>query len=224
VLPDGELTAQATVIHRGRTIAVVNCEIRDDQGKLAAAAMGSVLILPGRHWERPVHVADEVTPEASRVLTTVLFIDIVDSTQKTAALGDRRWRETLGEYQSAVRQEIQRFRGSEVDSIGDGFLVAFDSAARAVRCAAAVRAAVRPLDLEIRAGVHAGEVERSGGKLVGIAVHTGSRIEALAAPGEILVSSLVKELVAGSGIAFEDRGEHELKGVPGSWKLFAAVL
>jgi uncharacterized protein (TIGR00369 family) len=224
VLPDGELTAEATVIHRGRTIAVVNCEIRDGQGKLAATATSSVLILPGRHWERPVQVADEITPEASGVLTTVMFIDIVDSTRKAAALGDRRWSETLADYQSVVRQEIQRFHGSEVDSVGDGFLVGFDSAARAVRCAAAARNAVRQIGLEIRAGVHAGECERSGGKLVGIAVHTGSRIEALAAPSEILVSSLVKELVAGAGIAFEDRGEHELKGLPGAWRLFAATL
>lgn len=223
VLPDGELTAQASVIHRGRTIAVVNCEIRDLQGKLVATATGSVLILPGRHWEKPVQVADEITPEASRVLTTVLFIDIVDSTHKAAALGDRRWRDALADYQSVVRQEVQRYYGSEVDSVGDGFLVAFDSAARAVRCAAAARNAVRSVGLEIRVGVHTGECERSGGKLVGIAVHTGSRIEALAAPGEILVSSLVKELVAGSGIAFEDRGEHELKGVPGAWRLFAAT-
>jgi uncharacterized protein (TIGR00369 family) len=223
VLPDGELTAQATVIHRGRTIAVINCEIRDAQDKLVATATSSVLILPGRQWERPVQVADEVTPEASRVLTTVLFIDIVDSTRKAVELGDRRWRETLADYQSAVRQQVQRFHGSEVDSVGDGFLFAFDSAARAVRCAAAAREAVRGVGLEIRVGVHTGECERSGGKLVGIAVHTGSRIEALAAPGEILVSSLVKELVAGSGIAFEDRGEHELKGVPGAWRLFAAT-
>jgi class 3 adenylate cyclase len=203
---------------------VVNCEIRDGQGKLAATATSSVLILPGRHWERPVQVADEITPDASRVLTTVLFIDVVDSTQKAAALGDRRWRDALADYQSAVRQEIQRFHGSEVDSIGDGFLIAFDSTARAVKCAAAARDAIRAVGLEIRAGVHTGECERSAGKLVGIAVHTGSRIEALAAPGEILVSSLVKELVAGSGIAFEDRGEHELKGVPGAWRLFAATL
>jgi uncharacterized protein (TIGR00369 family) len=224
VLPGGELTAQASVIHRGRTIAVVNCEIRDELGKLAATATSSVLILPGRHWEKPVQVADEVTPDASRVLTTVLFIDIVDSTQKAVALGDRRWREALADYQVAVRQEIQRLHGSEVDSIGDGFLVGFDSAARAVRCAASAREAVRQFGIQIRAGVHAGECERSGGKLVGIAVHTGSRIEALAAPGEILVSSLVKELVAGSGIAFEDRGEHELRGIPGAWRLFAATL
>jgi uncharacterized protein (TIGR00369 family) len=224
VLPDGDLTAYATVIHRGRTIAVVHCEIRDGQEKLAAVATSSVLILPGRHWERPVQIADEITPEASGVLTTVLFIDIVHSTQEAAALGDRRWRDVLADYQSAVRQEIQRFHGSEVDSIGDGFLIAFDSPARAVRCAAATRDAVRGVGLEVRAGVHTGECERVGGKLVGITVHTGSRIEALAAPGEILVSSLVKELVAGSGIAFEDRGEHELRGVPGAWKLFAATL
>jgi class 3 adenylate cyclase len=171
-----------------------------------------------------VQVADEVTPEAGGVLTTLLFIDIVDSTKRASALGDRRWRDVLAEYQSAIRQEIQRFHGSEVDSVGDGFLIAFDSAARAVRCAAAARTAARGVGLEIRAGVHTGECERIDGKLVGIAVHIGARIEALAAPNEILVSSLVKELVSSPAIAFEDRAEHELKGVPGAWRLFAASL
>ena len=225
VLPDdGELNAKATVIHRGRTIAVVNCEVRDEQGKLAAQATASVLLLPGRFWDRPVQVAEEITSDAGRVLTTLLFIDVVDSTRRAAELGDRRWRDVLAEYQSAVREQLQRFRGSEVDSIGDGFLAEFDGAAKAVRCAAAVREAVRAVGVEVRAAVHAGECERSGGKLVGIAVHAGSRIESLAAPGEILVSALVRELVTASGIHFDDRGEHELKGIPGTWHLFAARL
>jgi len=226
VLPgDGELLASATVVHRGRTIAVVNCEIKDSQGKLAAQATGSVLILPGRPWERrPVHVVDEVTLETGRILTTVLFVDIVESTRKAAEVGDRKWREALDDYQATVREQLQRFGGKEVDSVGDGFLVAFDGAARSIRCAAAMRDGVRHLGLEVRCGIHAGEVERSGGKLVGIAVHTGARIADIAAPGEILVSALVKGLVAGSGIDFQERGEHELKGIPGQWGLFAASL
>jgi uncharacterized protein (TIGR00369 family) len=225
VLPgDGELRARATVIHRGRTMAVVNCEVRDEKDKLAAQATSSILLLPGRFWDRPVQVADEITPESGRVLTTVLFVDVANSTGLATELGDRRWRDLLTEYQDVVRLEIQRFHGTEVDSVGDGFLVAFDGTARAVRCAAAAREASRHLGLVLRAGVHAGECERSGGKLVGIAVHAGQRIEALCAPGEILVSGIVKELVAGSGIEFDDRGEHELKGVPGIWRLFAARL
>jgi uncharacterized protein (TIGR00369 family) len=225
VLPDdGELRATATVVHRGRTMAVVNSEIRDEQGKLAAQATGSVLLLPGRFWERPVQVAEEITPEAGRVLTTLLFIDVVESTRRAAEIGDRNWRDVLADYQSAVREQLQRFNGTEVDSIGDGFMVEFDGAGRAVRCAAAIRDAVRRAGIEVRAAVHAGECERSGGKLVGIAVHAGARIEALAGPGEILVSALVKELVAGSAIEFDDRGEHELKGIPGSWHLYRAKL
>ena len=225
VLPGaGELVAKAVVVHRGRTMAVVNCEIRDEQGKLAAQATASVLLLPGRFWERPVQVAEELTTEAGRVLTTLLFIDVVDSTRQAAEIGDRKWRDVLADFQAAVREQVQRFNGTEVDSIGDGFLVEFDGAARAIRCAAAVRDAVRRAGVEVRAAVHAGECERSGGKLVGIAVHAGSRIEALAGPGDIMVSGLVKELVAGSGIDFDARGEHELKGLPGSWHLFRARI
>jgi uncharacterized protein (TIGR00369 family) len=225
VMPsDGELLAHARVIHRGRTVAVVNCEVRDPQGKLAAQATASFLILPGRFWERPVEIANEITPEADRVLTTILFIDVVGSTSRAATMGDQAWREVLAAYQRALREEIQRFQGTEVDSVGDGFLVAFDGAARALRCAAAMRDSARAAGLDIRAGVHAGECERSGGKLVGIAVHAGQRIEALAAPGEILTTAMVKELVSGSGIEFEDRQEHELKGIPGTYHLFAARL
>jgi class 3 adenylate cyclase len=198
--------------------------VRDPQGKLAAQATASFLILPGRFWERPVEVANEIPLETDRILTTVLFMDAVGSTPKAVTMGDRAWREVLADYQRAVRQEIQRFQGTEIDSVGDGFLVAFDGPAKALRCAAAARNAARAIGLELRAGAHAGECERSGGKLVGIAVHAGQRIEAMAAPGEILTSGIVRDLVAGSGLEFEDRGEHELKGIPGMYRIFAAVL
>jgi uncharacterized protein (TIGR00369 family) len=223
VLPaDGELIARATVTHRGRTIAIANCEITGPDGALIAQAAGSVLILPGRHWERPVQVADEITAESGRVLTTVLFTDIAGSTRRVAELGDDRWRRVLAEHHAIVREQIRRFRGREVDTAGDGFLIAFDGAARAVRCAMAVREHLRRIGLEIRSGVHAGECEESGGKLVGIAVHIGARLLGIAEPGEVVVSSTVRDLVAGSGIEFDDRGEHTLKGIADQWHLYAA--
>jgi uncharacterized protein (TIGR00369 family) len=221
VLPaDGELIARARVVHRGRTIAIANCEITGPDGALIAQAAGSVLILPGRHWERPVHVADEITAESSRVLTTVLFTDIVGSTRRAAELGDDRWGQVLAEHHAIIREQIRRFRGREVDTAGDGFLIAFDGATRAVRCAMAVRERLRRIGLEVRSGVHAGECDESGGKLVGIAVHIGSRLLGIAQPGDVLVSSTVKDLVAGSGIEFDDRGEHTLKDIAGPWHLY----
>jgi uncharacterized protein (TIGR00369 family) len=223
VLPaDGELIARATVAHRGRTIAVVNCQITGPDGALIAQAAGSVLIVPGRHWERPVQVADEITAESGRVLTTVLFTDIVGSTRQASGLGDDRWRQVLAEHHAIVREQIRRFRGREVDTAGDGFLIAFDGAARAVQCAMAVRQHLRRIGLEIRSGVHVGECEEIGGQLVGIAVHIGSRVLGIAEPGEVLVSSTVRDLVAGSGIEFDDRGEHTLRGIAGQWHLYAA--
>jgi len=223
VLPaDGELIARATITHRSRTIAIATCEITGPDGALIAQAAGSVLILPGRHWERPVQVADEITAESGRVLTTLLFTDIVGSTRRAAELGDERWRQLLADHHTIVREQIRRFRGREVDTAGDGFLIAFDGAARAVRCAKAVRQHLRRIGLEIRAGIHAGECEDSGGQLVGIAVHIGSRVLGVALPGEVLVSSTVRDLVAGSGIEFDDRGEHTLKGIAGQWHLYTA--
>jgi pimeloyl-ACP methyl ester carboxylesterase len=159
--------------------------------------------------------------EADRVLATVLFTDIVGSTERAAELGDRRWRALVQDHHAEARRQIERFRGVEVDTAGDGFLIRFDGPARAIRCAGAIRDAVRSLGLELRAGVHIGECEIVGEKVTGIAVHTGARVSALAKPGEVLVSSTVKDLVAGSGIEFEDRGTHELKGVPGEWWLYA---
>jgi pimeloyl-ACP methyl ester carboxylesterase len=161
--------------------------------------------------------------EPERVLATILFTDIVASTERAAAVGDRRWRELLNGHHAAVRRELVRFRGREVHTAGDGFLATFDGPARAARCAVAITQAVRPLGLEVRAGVHTGEVELMGDDIGGIAVHTGARVAAEAGPGEVMVSSTVKDLVAGAGIAFEDRGVRVLKGVPGKWRLFAVA-
>ena len=161
--------------------------------------------------------------DADRVLATVLFTDVVGSTERAAALGDREWARLLERHHEVVRAELARFRGREVDTAGDGFLAWFDGPARAVRCALAATAAVQPLGLELRAGVHTGECELVGRSLRGIAVHTGARIAAHAGAGEVLVSRTVTDLVAGSGLLFEPRGEVELKGVPGSWRLYAAA-
>jgi class 3 adenylate cyclase len=162
---------------------------------------------------------DEV--ETDRVLATVLFTDIGDSTGKAAELGDRGWRELLRRHQRIVRRELARHRGREVDAAGDGFFATFDGPARAIRCACAIVDAMGELDLEIRAGLHTGECEMVDGKVVGIAVHTGARVASHAEPGEVVVSSTVRDLVAGSGIEFSDRGPHELKGIPGEWRLYS---
>jgi class 3 adenylate cyclase/pimeloyl-ACP methyl ester carboxylesterase len=161
-------------------------------------------------------------PEADRVLATVMFTDIVDSTKLASDLGDRRWSELLEDHHQLLRSELTRFRGREIDTAGDGFLAAFDGPARAIRCASAIRDTVRGLGIEIRAGLHTGECEVAGPKMRRVAVHIGARVAALAAPGEVLVSRTVRDLVAGSGLAFEDRGTHVMKGVPGEWQLFAA--
>jgi class 3 adenylate cyclase len=159
--------------------------------------------------------------EPDRVLATVLFTDIVGSTERASAVGDSAWRDLLQRHHALVRGELVRFRGEELDTAGDGFFAAFDGPGRAIECACAIRDGVRSLGLEIRAGLHTGECERLDGKLGGIAVSTGARIAGLAEPGEVVVSSTVRDLVAGSAIAFEDRGEHRLKGVPGEWRLYA---
>jgi class 3 adenylate cyclase len=158
-----------------------------------------------------------------RRLATVLFTDIVDSTKKAAELGDARWKGLLHAHDELVRTELARFRGVEVKTTGDGFLAAFDGPARAVGCARAIADGVRDLGIEIRAGCHTGEVELLDGDLGGIAVHIGARVAALAGAGEVLVSSTVKDLVVGSGLTFEDRGQHSLKGVPDAWRLYAVT-
>jgi class 3 adenylate cyclase len=163
------------------------------------------------------------TVEVERVLATVLFTDIVGSTERAVALGDRAWRDLLDRHHTVVRREIQRYRGSEVGTTGDGFLATFDGPARAIRCAKGIRDAVRSLGLEVRIGVHTGECERSDGTIAGVAVHTGARVMAQAGAGEILVSSTVKDLVAGSGLDFREHGTYTLKGLPGEWRLFAVA-
>jgi len=162
-------------------------------------------------------------PPADRFLTTLLFTDIVDSTRLADAMGDRAWTSLLDLHDQMVREELARFRGREVKSTGDGFFVAFDGPGRAIQCADAIRTRASEIGVEIRLGLHTGEVEVRGKDFGGIAVHIGARVAAAAGPGEILVSRTVTDLVAGSGLDFEDRGEHELKGVPNSWRLFAFV-
>ncbi len=162
-------------------------------------------------------------PEPDRVLATLLFTDIVGSTERAADLGDRQWRDLLAHHHNLVRRELTRFRGREVDTAGDAFFATFDGPARAIRCACAIRDAVVSLGITIRAGLHTGECEVMDDKVSGIAVHIGARVMGQAGPGEVLVSSTVKDLVAGSGLCFIDRGSHVLKGVPGEWRLFAAT-
>jgi class 3 adenylate cyclase len=176
--------------------------------------------------ERFLHaaVSSAREPEApDRQLATLLFTDIVGSTERMARLGDSGWRELLEQHHSLVRAELLRARGREVDTAGDGFFAAFDGPARAVRCAKAIIDGVRELGIEVRSGLHTGECELVDGKVSGIAVHMGARVASQAGPGEVLVSSTVKDLVAGSDLQFEDRGVHELKGIPGEWRLYAAV-
>ncbi len=159
--------------------------------------------------------------ETDRILTTVLFTDIVGSTGLAASLGDQRWRSLLDAHDEAVREQFRRFRGTEINTTGDGFIASFDGPARAIRCAKAIAEATEKLGVQLRLGMHTGECEVRGNDLGGLAVHIAARVRAVAVAGEILVSGMVRDLAAGSGIEFEDRGEHELNGVPGSWKLFA---
>jgi class 3 adenylate cyclase/pimeloyl-ACP methyl ester carboxylesterase len=165
--------------------------------------------------------APPTEPVPDRVLATILFTDIVGSTERAASLGDRAWRELLATHRAQVRRDLGRFRGVELDTAGDGFFASFDGPARGIACARAIVTAANDQGIQVRAGLHTGECEREAAKLTGIAVHTGARIAALAQPGEVLVSRTVKDLVAGSGIEFHDRGDHELKGIPGEWRLYS---
>jgi len=162
-------------------------------------------------------------PGPDKVLATVLFSDIVGSTTRAAELGDAHWREVLTVHHARVRRQLGRYRGVQLDTAGDGFFARFDGPARAIRCALAIREAVREIGLEVRLGLHTGECEVLDGKVAGIAVAIGARVSARAAAGEVLVSQTVKDLVAGSGIGFEDRGLADLKGVPGQWRLYAVT-
>ncbi len=200
----------------------------------ARISTATAVELPGRDhmitsgdWRRPLaeierfieSVAD-VEPESDRVLATVMFTDLVGSTERAASAGDLAWRAIVDQHHAAVRRELARHRGREIDTAGDGFFAAFDSPARAIRCALALRSALGDLGLGVKVGLHAGECERVGQGLRGVAVHIGARIAAQATPSEVLVSSTVRDLVAGSGIDFEDAGRHALKGVPERWQLY----
>jgi class 3 adenylate cyclase len=171
-------------------------------------------------WRRSTTGAEA---DASRVLLTLLFTDLVGSTELVAELGDRRWRNLLERHHETVRELLRRFRGREVDSSGDGFFATFESATHAVSCGFSLTRSLWDLGLPVRVGVHTGEVERIGEKVSGLAVHTAARLSRVARPREVLVTSTVRDVVAGSGLRFEDRGAHTLKGLPGPWRLFAAV-
>jgi class 3 adenylate cyclase len=193
--------------------------------------------LPGRNWLHTVEpgwrasfqeIAEFVTGHVAevvddRVLATVLFTDIVDSTRRAAEMGDRDWHALLDAHDAIVRSQLARFRGREVNTSGDGFLAMFDGPQRAIRCAMAIRDAVQALGIEVRAGLHTGECEVRGDDIGGIAVHIGARVSALAGPNDVLVSSTLRDLVIGSGLEFEERGAHQLKGVPGEWHLSAVT-
>jgi class 3 adenylate cyclase len=231
VLPS--IQAPTLVMHR-----VHDRDVKVEEGRwIAAQIPGAKYVeLPGDSHTLWAGDADEIVDEleefltgtrspreSDRVLATVLFTDIVGSTERAARLGDARWREMLAAHHAIVRRELERYRGREIDTAGDGFFATFDGPARAIRCACAIRDGVRAVDLQVRAGLHTGECELVDSKVGGIAVHIGARVSSLAAPGEVLVSSTVKDLVAGSGIAFEDRGEHRLKGIADAWRLFTVV-
>lgn len=165
----------------------------------------------------PTHAVD-------RMLATVMFTDVVRSTETLAEAGDRHWRDLLAAHDRVIRAELARFGGLEIKATGDGFLAIFDGPGRSIRCGTAIRDQLRSLGIEVRIGLHIGEIERHGGDIAGIAVHIAQRIQALAQPGEVLMSRTVVDLVAGSGLTFSDRGNHELKGVPGDWAVYATAF
>ena len=229
----GQVQAPTLVLHRSGDRVV---DVR--QGRAVAGAIpGATFVeLPGQDHIPFLGDADALTdqvqefltgarpaPDPDRTLATVMFTDIVGSTERAAAMGDRDWRELLARHHRAVREVLDRHRGREINTAGDGFLATFDGPARAIRCARDIITRLRDLDLEIRAGLHTGEVELIGDDIGGIAVHIGARVAAMAGAGEVLVSRTVVDLVAGSGLSFEERGDHQLKGVPGSWKIYAVA-
>lgn len=238
-----DVLTNADVRHRLPSIGAPALVLHRDRAGFVGAAHGRYLAehLPGaRYVELPgadtlywtgdaLPILDEIEQfvtgtrgdaDPERVLTTIVFTDIVGSTQRASELGDERWRDLLDHHDAAVRAEFERFRGREINTAGDGFLATFGSVSAALDCAECIVEAVRTLDLEVRVGVHAGEVEVRGDDVAGMAVHIGARVAALAGPGEVLVSSTVREIVAGSRRAFIPRGEHDLKGVPGRWQLY----
>jgi class 3 adenylate cyclase len=215
VLPDGrEIVARGQVIHRGDFV-VATAHLTDADGREVALGHQTGLLT-----ERG---APPRAQEPERVLATVMFTDLVGSTQRAEQLGDDRWRQLLEEHNDLVRRQLRIFKGREIKSVGDGFLATFDSPARAIQCARAIRDGVQQLGLDLRTGIHTGECELLGADIAGIAVHIASRVQTVAGPNEILVSSTVRELVTGSGLGFTDHGRHTLKGLEGDWQLFAVA-
>jgi class 3 adenylate cyclase len=209
----GEVLVRGRLVYAGERLLVSSVEVSDPEGNQVALGHQTSVLAERRR--------DSRKPASHRVLATVLFTDIVGSTLHAEQVGDARWRELLDEHHAVVRKQLELFKGREVKTTGDGFLATFDSPGRAVQCARAIRDGVRRLGLQVRVGLHTGECEASGADLAGIAVHIASRIQGLAAPGEILVSGTVRDLVTGSGLQFADRGRHQLKGIEGDWQLFA---
>jgi class 3 adenylate cyclase len=211
--PDGRsLVVDGRVTERQDDLVLASATVTDGDGHRLATLHQTGLLLPARR--RP-------QPSAESILATVLFTDLVGSTARLRELGDERWQVLLGEHQAVVRRHLEAFRGREVKTTGDGFLATFDSPARALKCALAARAGVEALGLELRAGIHTGECEILKGDVSGIAVHLAARVLGAAAPGEVLVSGTVRDLLLGSDFSFEDRGRHKLKGIEGEWQLFA---
>jgi class 3 adenylate cyclase len=218
VRPDGRrLRSETTTTEVAPDLFVIHGEMKDADGRLVALTSGATARIDSSRRVR------RQRRKAHRTLATMLFTDIVDSTGHAQRLGDTAWRALLEQHNLAVRREVSRFSGTEVTTTGDGFFARFDSPAHAIEAARAVRQAMTAFDLEIRAGIHTGECEMDGTSLTGMAVHIASRIQTAALPGEILVSSTVKDLAVGSALRFIDRGERELKGVPDPWRLYAVA-
>jgi class 3 adenylate cyclase len=222
------------------TLVIQNTDdayVRAGHGRYLAEHIAGARLLErpsADHWPVPdpdllVAIEEFITgarveePEVDRILTTVLFVDVVGSTERVSELGDRRWQALLDQFVSTVERQLQTHRGVLVDRSGDGILATFDGPARAIRCAWGIRDAIRRVGLEVRTGLHTGEVTQRNGDVAGIAVHIGARVSELAGPGEVLVTRTVRDLVAGSGIDFADRGEFPLKGVPEQWELYATT-
>jgi len=213
LLPDGrELIVEARVIEHQGDAVVTSATVTDADGEQVASAYQTSVLL--RRRARPA-------TRAELVLATIVFTDLVGSTAKARQLGDEQWRQLLSEHETLVRHELEAFRGREIKTTGDGFVAIFDSPTRAVRCARAIRDATKRLGMEVRSGIHTGDCELAGGDVTGIAVHFAARVLNEASPGEVLVSSTVRDLLLGAGLTFEDRGRHELKGIEGDWQLFA---
>jgi len=209
----GEIVVRGRLVHTGEKLLISVVEVTDPDGIPVGMGHQTSVLAERRRGSRKA--------AAQRVLASVLFTDIVGSTQRAEQLGDARWNDVLAEHHALARRQLELFKGREVKTTGDGFLATFDSPNRAVQCARAIRDGVKRLGLEIRAGIHTGECEVAGGDVAGVAIHVASRVESAARPGEILVSSTVRDLVAGSGLRLSDRGVHELKGLEGRWQLFA---